>query len=103
MDVYQDIKEALESFKNTRVTTNTPFAPLCIYQDIFEEAGYYWVSDWDPNGWQVDFWNDYFNPNTKDIICLSGSLYYGDFKFENQDLDKYDLDFLVEHIDNYAH
>lgn len=41
MDVYQDIKEALESFKNTRVITNTPFAPLCIYQDIFEEAGYY--------------------------------------------------------------
>lgn len=45
MNVYQEIKEALELYRNTRVETNTPFAPLCMYQDVLSDEGYYRVSD----------------------------------------------------------
>lgn len=45
MNIYQEIKDALESYKNTRIETNTPFAPLCMYQDVLRDEGYYRVSD----------------------------------------------------------
>lgn len=104
MNVYQEIKEALELYRNTRVETNTPFAPLCMYQDVLSEEGYYRVSDWDPNGWEVEFWDDYYNPDTKDWVMLTGSLYYGDFKFDNVTFpDSYTQEELKSIIDNYAY
>ena len=31
------------------------------------------------NGWQIDFWYGFSNKEGK-TLCLSGSLFYGDFK-----------------------
>lgn len=99
MDLYNDIKEAFEEFQSTHATIPTIFAPLCIYHDFLEDLGYYVVSEWNPNGWQVDFWEDFYNPETKDWVTLSGSLYYGDFKFQLLDEYNYDDEYLQREIE----
>lgn len=99
MDLYNDIKEAFEEFQFTHATIPTIFAPLCIYHDFLEDLGYYVVSEWNPNGWQVDFWEDFYNPETKDWVTLSGSLYYGDFKFQLLDEYNYDDEYLQREIE----
>lgn len=38
--------------------------------------------DGDSNGWQVDFWYYYYKYNKR--ICLSGSLWYGNFKLTKE-------------------
>lgn len=98
MDILSQITLAFSEYKLTHNKVSTVFAPLCIYEDFLKEEGYYRISDWDPNGWEVDFWNDYYNPNTKDWVTLSGSLYYGDFHFELFDNYDYDEDFIAQVI-----
>ena len=34
------------------------------------------IVDWDPNGWQVDFWDYWFSPSGK-YVCVEGSLWCG--------------------------
>lgn len=82
MDILSQITLAFNEYKLTHNDVSTVFAPLCIYEDFLKDQGYYRINDWDPNGWEVDFWNDYYNPKTKDWVTLSGSLYYGNFKFQ---------------------
>lgn len=99
MNLYNDIKEAFEKFQSTHATIPTIFAPLCIYHDFLEDLGYYVVSEWDPNGWEVDFWENFYNPKIKDWVTLSGSLYYGNFKFQLLDEYNYDDEYLQREIE----
>ena len=92
MDILNRIILAFNEYKLTHNEINCPFAPLCVYHDFLKEQGYYRISDWDPNGWEVEFWEDFYNPETKDWVTLSGSLYYGNFKFEYIDDVQYDYD-----------
>lgn len=98
MDIFSQITLAFSEYKLTHKAVNTVFAPLCIYEDFLKEEGYYRISDWDPNGWEIEFWNDYYNPKTKDWVTLTGSLYYGDFHFELFDNYNYDEDFIEQAI-----
>lgn len=98
MDILSQITVSFSDYILTHKTVNTVFAPLCIYEDFLKEAGYYRINDWDPNGWEVEFWNDYYNPKTKDWVTLNGSLYYGDFHFEFLDNYDYDEDFIEQTI-----
>lgn len=54
--------------------------PISEIQDIFESQGYE-LEDLDDNtnGWSIDFWY-YFKHPEKARYCVSGSLWYGDFK-----------------------
>ena len=97
--ILEEIEVAFTIYKATHSTVNTVFAPLCTYEDFLKDQGYYRISDWDPNGWEVDFWNDYYNPKTKDWVTLSGSLYYGDFHFELLDNYNYGEDFIEQAIE----
>lgn len=93
---------AFNEFKLTHMTISCPFAPLCIYDDFLEEQGYHKISDWDPNGWEVDFCEDYYNPETKDWISLKGSLYYGNFEFiytDSYDYDEETINHIIEYDD----
>lgn len=99
MTILDQIALAFNEYKLTRKEVNTIFAPLCVYHDFLEDLGYYCVSDWDPNGWEVDFWEDFYNPETKDWVTLSGSLYYGDFKFQLLDEYNYNDEYLQQEIE----
>ena len=98
MTTLDQITLAFNKYKLTRIEVNTVFAPLCIYHDFLEDLGYYYVSEWNPNGWEVEFWEDFYNPETKDWVTLSGSLYYGNFKFLLLDEYNYDDEYLQEEI-----
>ena len=99
MTTLDQIILAFSEYKLTHKEVSTVFAPLCIYEDFLKEEGYYRISYWNPNGWEVEFWNDYYNPKTKDWVTLSGSLYYGNFHFELLDNYDYDEDFVEEAIE----
>lgn len=92
MDTLNQITLAFNEYKLTHKEVSCPFAPLCVYEDYLKSEGYHKISDWDPNGWEVEFWDDYYNPETKDWVTLSGSLYYGNFKFIYTDSYDYDYD-----------
>ena len=97
------IRVDFQSFQITKQDTPATFAPIEEYDDFFKEHGYYIVSEWEPNGWQVDFWNDYYNPTTKDFISLRGSLYYGDFVlYKSEDYSQYNEEYLktLKNYDN---
>ena len=97
---------AFNEYKLTHKRVSCPFAPLCIYHDFLRNEGYCRISDWDPNGWEVDFWEDFYNPETKDWVTLDGSLYYGDFSFNyynndesgnHYDYDKETIDYMIKY------
>lgn len=90
---------AFNEYKLTHSKVNCPFTPICVYKDFLREQGYYEISEWDPNGWEVEFWNDYYNPETKDWVTLNGSLYYGDFNFNygTYDYDEETIKYIIEH------
>jgi hypothetical protein len=76
----EELKQWIESGEGE---FKTDFRPISEYHEMFEEEGFEINNEFsDTNGWQLDFW-DYF---TKDdvTICLSGSFYYGDFKFTKE-------------------
>lgn len=54
--------------------------PISDIQDLFELEGYQLeeLND-NTNGWSIDFWY-YFKHSEKARYCVSGSLWYGDFK-----------------------
>lgn len=56
--------------------------PVSDIKKMFEEVGYYQLElDGDEtNGWQVDFWYKFARPD-QPTVTLSGSLWYGNFKF----------------------
>lgn len=99
MDTLNAITVAFSDYLLTHKKVSTVFAPLCIYEDFLKEQGYYRINDWDSNGWEVEFWNDYYNPKTKDWVTLYGSLYYGDFHFELLDNYNYGEDFIEQAIE----
>lgn len=104
MDTLNQITLAFNEYKLTHKEVSCPFVPLCVYHDFLKEEGYYRISDWDPNGWEVEFWEDFYNPDTKDWVTLNGSLYYGNFKFEYVDDTHYDYDeetieYMIKHGD----
>lgn len=49
-----------------------------LFNNCLEEAGWEHddTCDWDPNGWQVDFWDYWFSPSGK-FCCIQGSLWDG--------------------------
>lgn len=96
METFKDkISIDFQSFQITKQDTPVTFAPIKEYDDFFKEHGYYIVSEWEPNGWQVDFWNDYYNSKTKDFISLRGSFYYGDFVlYKCENYSRYDEEYL---------
>ena len=49
-----------------------------LFNNCLEEAGWEHddTCDWDPNGWQVDFWDYWFSPSGK-FCCIQGSLWGG--------------------------
>ena len=49
------------------------------YQEILKDLGYIFY-DTDVNGWQVDFWQYFQNEDKTKKLCLSGSLWFGNFK-----------------------
>jgi hypothetical protein len=78
--ITDEFKEWLESGTGE---FSTDIKPLVEYEDMFEELGYEADRDFsDINGWEVDFLEYYRKDNVK--ICLSGSLYYGDYKFTKE-------------------
>ena len=105
MDILNQITLAFNEYKLIHSKVSCPFAPLCVYHDFLKEEGYYRISDWDPNGWEVEFWEDFYNPETKDWITLNGSLYYGDFHFNyyndeygnHYDYDEETIDYMIKH------
>lgn len=101
MTISEQIEIAFTVYKTTHSDTNTVFAPLCTYHDFLKEQGYYLISEWDPNGWEVDFNEDFYNPETKDWVTLSGSLYYGNFQFKYyeycKDYDESDIERAIKY------
>lgn len=59
-------------------------APLQVITECLESKGFLHNPDKsDSNGWQIDFWEYYNHPELGEW-CLSGSLWYGDYKLAKQ-------------------
>ena len=74
-----DLKEVLNVFLN--IPQEEIFFDQIswgLLNEVLQELGYIQnpQSDFDTNGWQIDFWVDYIKDN--DVLDISGSLWYGD-------------------------
>ena len=76
--IQKEINHVLQGRCNT---TSIPMMPLDLLIEWLEELGTEPIDSecFDQNGWQVDFWqNVIYNDNS---FTISGSLWYGDWKF----------------------
>lgn len=71
------MKEIIEAFiQSEKREITIPMVPIEEIDEVMEELGYD-QTEYNSNGWQVDFWITY---GEKEKIYLKGSLYYGNFK-----------------------
>ena len=74
------IREIIQNFLNSdRESIPLNYFPLKTYQKILKDLGYTFY-DIDFNGWQVEFWQYFQNEDETKKLCLSGSLWFGNFK-----------------------
>ena len=74
------IREIIKNFlESDRKDIPLTYFPLKTYQEILKDLGYIFY-DTDVNGWQVDFWQYFQNEDKTKKLCLSGSLWFGNFK-----------------------
>ena len=82
------IRDIITNFlESDRKDIPLTYFPLKTYQDILTDLGYTF-SDTDVNVWQADFWLYFHNEDKTIRLCLSGSLWFGNFKLsklENTD------------------
>lgn len=82
------IKEFLSD--NTKKQLHIPINSIEYYSQLLKNFKYISKSpdgDFSTNGWEIDFWV-YFKNNKNDKLCLSGSLWYGDFILTKTDKDE---------------
>lgn len=75
------VKEQLEVLK-TENSVKVKMEPINDYAEAFEELGTY-DSDWETNGWDVDFWISFTVQDQK--YMLSGSWYYGGYSISKDE------------------
>lgn len=85
------ILELQDFFNNDIKKMSLPMIPIKDIENILESEFSFGKSELDTNGWQVDFWN-YMYSEKNGKICISGSLYYGDFQISKEDKDKNEED-----------
>lgn len=74
------IREIIQNFLySDRESIPLNYYPLKNYQEILKDLGYTFYNS-DINGWQVDFWQYFQNEDETKKLCLSGSLWFGNFK-----------------------
>ena len=96
----EQLKKHIEDYFNNpdnykKDGVKLPYITLIEYSKLLSELGCSTLNkdgfinlmhdgnDYDTNGWQVDFWWDFKRNEEK--YCLSGSLFYGDFKLSKND------------------
>lgn len=78
--------EIVEAIRLQRNLALDKTLPLYIIDSIFKSEGYKRAEGdiGDTDGWQVSFWCNYSCPGKK-RYCLSGFLWYGNYKIETDD------------------
>ena len=76
----ETIKELINNFINGKIDEIfVPVIPIYQYNEILEELEFIFT-EFDTNGWQLDFWYSYNNENFNFNLELLGSFYFGDYR-----------------------
>ena len=84
-----NLKETIANFLTSdEKEISIPMVPIRDVETILkEEHGFndLELDGGETNGWQIDFWYDFYKEGELKSITLHGSLHYGDFKLRTNE------------------